>query len=106
MDIQRTYLLSVLGAASGAVCFAVTLAVSAPGVGTPPSASLDPGISDTVNRAPKGDRLRTIVRPPDAAPFEVQVPAGSSPETRDGCESAFGQMDHSSAASRAQSCVT
>ena len=64
-------------------------------------------ITDTVvNRTSKGDRLRVIVRPPDAAPFEVREPAGSSPKSLDGCESVFGPMDQSSAARLAQSCVT
>jgi hypothetical protein len=53
--------------------------------------------------------LRTIVRPPDAEPFEVQAP-NAHPDVRprppDGCESAFGQLDHSPVAKLAQDCVT
>jgi hypothetical protein len=107
--------ISALGAAIAALCFAAALAVPAtfvgpmPGasfVGPTPGASPDPAITDTVNRASKGDRLRVIVRPPDAAPFEVQMPGGSSPKPLDGCESAFGHMDHSPAARLAQNCVT
>jgi hypothetical protein len=108
MRFHSTYLVSALGAACAALCFAVALAlaVPAPIVGPKPDASLEPTISDTVNRASKGDRLRVIVRPPDAAPFEVKTPEGTGPKSLDGCESAFGQMDHSPAAKLAQSCVT
>jgi hypothetical protein len=106
MHLHPAYLLSVLGAALAALCFTVALAVPPAMVGPKADSSLAPGISDTVNRASKGDRLRRIVRPPDAAPFEVQGPAGSSPKSLDGCESAFGPMDQSSAARLAQSCVT
>ena len=111
MRFHPAYSTAVLGAASAALCFAVVLAVPAAFVaqGTDsrfaPGLS-DPGISDTVNRDSKGDRLRVIVRPPDEAPFEVQAPPGSSPKSADGCESAFGPMDLSSAARLAQSCVT
>jgi ABC-type amino acid transport substrate-binding protein len=101
----------LLGAASAALCFAVVLAVPATIAGPQPDARVAPGMFDTgmfdtVNRASKGDRLRVIVRPPEAAPFEVQAPGGSSPKSLDGCESAFGQMDHSSAATLAQRCTT
>ena len=96
----------ILGAASAALCFAVALVVPAAIVAQGAGSSLAPGISDTVNRSSKGDRLRVIVRPPDGEPFEVRVPPGSSPKSRDGCESAFGPMDQSSAARRAQRCVT
>jgi hypothetical protein len=106
MESRPVYLLSVLGAACAALCFAISLAVPAAIVGSKPASSLEPGIVDTVNRASKGDRLRVIVRPPDAAPFEVQVPPGSSPKSPDGCESAFGWQDHSSAARLALSCAT
>jgi hypothetical protein len=105
MHFHSAYI-SVLGAAIAALCFAVALAVPATIVTPKPDASPDPAISDTVNRVSKGDRLRIIVRPPDAAPFEVQAPAGSSPKSLDGCESAFGHMDHSPAARLAQNCVT
>jgi hypothetical protein len=115
MHLHSSHLISVLGAAFAALCF-VALADPAAIVGPKPDSSLEPRISntvisdtlisDTVNRAAKGDRLRVIVRPPDAAPFEVQGPSDSSPKSLDGCESAFGQMDHSSAAKLAQNCVT
>jgi hypothetical protein len=111
MRFHPPYSTAALGAASAALCFAVALAVPAAFVAQGPDSRLapglsDPGISDTVNRDSKGDRLRVIVRPPDEAPFEVQVPPGSSPKSVDGCESAFGPMDLSSAARLAQSCVT
>jgi hypothetical protein len=106
MKPRSVYLLSVLGAACAALCFAVSLAAPASIVGARPDSSLEPVMVDTINRTSKGDRLRVIVRPPDAAPFEVQVPPGSSPKSPDGCESAFGWQDQSSAARLAQSCVT
>jgi hypothetical protein len=111
MRFQSKYFIGVLGAASAALCFALALAVPAAIVGTKPASGVEPRISDTknsetVDRATKGDRLRVIVRPPGAEPFDVQVPAGSNPKLQDGCESAFGQMDHSSAAKLAQNCVT
>jgi hypothetical protein len=98
---------AILGAASAALCFAVALALPA-GIAAKKGAGFNvpPGVSDTVNRDSKGDRLRVIVRPPDEAPFEVQVPPGPSPKSVDGCESAFGPIDQSAAARRAQSCVT
>jgi hypothetical protein len=109
--VNSTHFLGALGAAVAALCFTVVLALPAAIVGPKPDSSpapamSDPRISDTVNRAPKGDRLRVIVRPPDTEPFEVQVPAGVSPKSLDGCESAFGHMDHSPAARLAQNCVT
>jgi hypothetical protein len=103
-------LTSVCGAAIAALCFTIALAIPettpapAPGVAKP-GASGEPVMSDTVNRAIKGDRLRIIVRPPDAEPFEVKGPADSSPKLLDGCESAFSQMDHASA-KLARSCTT
>jgi hypothetical protein len=106
MKSHSVYLLSVLGAACAALCFAVSLAAPTSIVGPKPESSLEPRIVDTVNRASKGDRMRVIVRPPDAAPFEVQVPPGSSPKSPDGCESAFGWQDRSSAPRLAQSCAT
>jgi hypothetical protein len=106
MKSHSAYLLGVLGAASAALCLAVSLAATAAIVGPKADASPEPGIVDIVNRTAKGDRLRVIARPPDAAPFEVQMPGGSSPKSPDGCESAFGWQDRSSAASLAQSCVT
>jgi hypothetical protein len=97
---------SILGATCGALCFAAALALP-PTSGTARSdQGVDPKISDTVNRASKGDLLRVIVRPPDTEPFEVHAPAGSPPTSLDGCESAFGPIDESAAAKLAQSCVT
>jgi len=98
--------ISILGAATAALCFTAALAIPPGRVGPRSDSSLQPGISDTVNRASKADRLRMIVRPPGAAPFEVQGPAQAPPKSLDGCESAFGPIDHSSAARLAQSCVT
>jgi hypothetical protein len=99
----------VLGAASATLCFAVTLAL--PTTDPKPDAGLsdqgsDTVITDTVNRASKGDRLRVIVRPPGAEPFNVQAPPDSRPKAPDGCEPAFGWMDHSPAAGLAQDCIT
>jgi hypothetical protein len=111
MGFQPACSIAVLGAASAALCFAITLAVPAAIVAKGADSSLapgpsGPGISNTVNRDSKGDRLRVIVRPPDEAPFEVQVPPGSSPKFADRCESAFGPIDQSPAARLAQSCMT
>jgi hypothetical protein len=110
MRLHSACFISTLGAASAALSFAVAIALPPTGVGPRPAAGVVPAITDlipdTVNRASKGDRLRVIVRPPGGEPFEVQAPEGPSPKPRDGCESAFGQMDHSSAARLAQSCVT
>jgi hypothetical protein len=108
MNFRSALVISSLGAASAALCFVVALAVPAASLRPKPDPGLEPGISDTVNRASKGDRMRVIVRPPDSAPFEVQMPGSSpSPKTTDGCESAFGwRMDQSSPAKGAQRCVT
>jgi len=97
---------AILGAASAALCFAVAFTTPAAIMAKGADSNLVPGISDMVNRDSKGDRMRVVVRPPDGAPFEVQVPPGSSPKSVDGCESAFGPMDRSSAARLAQSCTT
>ncbi len=106
MNLRSAFLLSSLGAASAVLCFAVALAVPAASPGFKPDASRDSGISETVNRASKGDRMRVIVRPPESAPFEVEMPGGSSPKSQDGCESGFGwQMDQTSAA-KVERCVT
>jgi len=116
MRPRSLFLVSVLGAAFAALCFVAALPtpmVAPQPVASKPDAGLlnppaDPTVS-TVNRAAKGDRLRTIVRPPDAEPFEVQAP-NAHPDVRprppDGCESAFGQLDRSSVAKLAQDCVT
>ncbi|HEV3371090.1 MAG TPA: hypothetical protein VG145_00995 [Xanthobacteraceae bacterium] len=113
MRPHSTYFVSVLGAAFAALCFTVASVVPTTMVAPKPAAGLlDQGsdtITNTVNRASKGDRLRIIVRPPDAEPFEVQAPVAppdARPRPPDGCESAFGPMDHSSRARLAQDCVT
>jgi hypothetical protein len=106
MHFRSAYLISALGVASGMLCFAITLALPAAMLRQKPDAGPPPGISDTVNRAAKGDRLRMIVRPPGDAPFEAEAPEGSRPQSPDGCSSAFGPMDHSPAAKVARSCVT
>jgi hypothetical protein len=105
MRSHSAYVTGALGAASAVLCFAIAVAI--PAVPAPkPAASVEPRVSDTVNRELKGDLLRIIVRPPDAAPFEVQGPARPSPKILDGCETAFSQMDHSPAAKLARSCTT
>jgi hypothetical protein len=111
MRPHSAYLISVLGAASAALCFAVTLALPTAMVAPKPDASFSSQAPDTVtdtvvNRTSKSDRLRVIVRPPEAEPFEVQAPENAHPGPPDGCQSAFGQMDHSPAAKLAQACIT
>ena len=109
MRFRPAYLTSLVGSASAVLCFAITLAIPVTIPTIPeasPQASAEPKISDTVNRTSKTDRLRVIVRPPDAEPFEVQGPARPPPKLLDGCESAFSPMDHSSAAKLARSCTT
>jgi hypothetical protein len=114
MRPHSAYFTSVLGATCAALCFAVTLAlptaIVAPKVAPKPDANFSSQasdtITDTINRASKGDRLRVIVRPPEAEPFEVKAPEDAHPGPPDGCQSAFGQMDHSPAAKRAQACIT
>jgi hypothetical protein len=107
MNLRSAFLMSSLGAASAMLCFAAALAIPSASFGIKADSSRDPGIADTVNRASKGDRMRVIVRPPDTAPFEVQMPGNSSPKPLDGCESAFGwQSDKASRAKPAHRCVT
>jgi hypothetical protein len=106
MNLRSTFRISSLGAASAALSFAIALAVSAASPAPQLDTSRDSGISDTVNRTSKGDRMRVIVRPPQSTPFEVQMPGGASQRTQDGCESGFGwQMDQTSAA-KVERCVT
>jgi len=105
MRLHSPYLTGALGGAFAALCFAVALAIP-PAPQPKPDASIEPAISDSVNRAFKGDRLRVIVRPPGAEPFDVQAPPGSPPKLMDGCESAFSPMDQSSAAKLARRCTT
>jgi hypothetical protein len=109
MRLHSAYFISVLGAAFAALCFAVTLALPTTMVAPKPDASdqaSDTIITDTVNRASKGDRLRVIVRPPGAEPFDVRAPRDTRPKPPDGCEPAFGRMDHSPNAGLAQDCIT
>jgi hypothetical protein len=106
MTLRSALRISSLGATSAALSFAIALAVSAASSAPQPAASRDSGISDTVNRTSKGDRMRVIVRPPQSTPFEVQMPGSPSPRAQDGCESGFGwQMDQTSAA-KVERCVT
>jgi hypothetical protein len=106
MNFRSVFLISSLGATSAVLSFVIALAVPAASTGLKADTSGDSGVSVTVNRVSKGDRMRVIVRPPGAAPFEVQVPGSSSPQSQDGCESGFGwQMDQTSAA-KVERCVT
>jgi hypothetical protein len=95
-----------------ALCFAFALEVAPelarPGSAArldPASASGAPTIPNDVNRALKGDRLRVIVRPDGAEPFDAQAPADPKPPMPDGCESAFGRTRPSPSARPAR-CVT
>jgi hypothetical protein len=111
MRLHSAYFISVLGAASAALCFAVTLALPTTMVAPKPDAGFsdqapNTNVTNTVNRASKGDRLRVIIRPPGAEPFDVQVPRDTRPKPLEGCEPAFGRMDHSPAAGLAQDCIT
>jgi hypothetical protein len=110
-----SYLVSVLGAAFAALCIVAVLptpmAAPRPAAGSsnPRSDTTTDTTATPVNRASKGDRMRIIVRPPGAEPFEVQAPKvhpDVRPRPPDGCESAFGQLDRSSVANLAQDCVT
>jgi hypothetical protein len=105
MRLYSAYFISVLGAASAALCFAVTLALPTTMV-TPKPGTFDTIITDTVNRASKGDRLRVIIRPPGAEPFDARAPSDTPPKPPEGCEPAFGRMDHSPNAALAQDCIT
>jgi hypothetical protein len=108
-----SYLVSVLGAAFAALCIVAVLptpmAAPRPAAGSSNPRSDTDTTATPVNRASKGDRMRIIVRPPGAEPFEVQAPKvhpDVRPRPPDGCESAFGQLDRSSVANLAQDCVT
>ena len=89
----------------------IALLVQNPLSAPPRAAGSDPAVTDAptpameVNRALKGDRLRVIVRPEGAEPFDVQAPAPSTPSgpLPDGCESAFGPI---SPATKPALCVT
>jgi hypothetical protein len=106
MNLRYVFLISSLGTASAVLSFAIALAVPTASPGPKHDTSSDSGISGMLNRTSKGDRMRVIVRPPDSAPFEVQMPGSSSPRSQDGCESGFGwQMDQTSAA-KVERCVT
>jgi hypothetical protein len=98
-----TYL-GISGTALVMLCFAVALEVSAEA--HPGTESAAPRTFDTVNRTLKGDRLRVIVRPAGARPFDVQQPVPARPQMTDGCESAFGPVAPATIAHMAQRCVT
>jgi hypothetical protein len=90
------------GAGLAMLCFAASLELTATAsipVNGPSGGSAG---WEAVNRALKGDRLRVIIRPPDAAPLR----GGPIPELLDGCESAIGRVNTSRKAKLAQSCVT
>ncbi|HEY6254634.1 MAG TPA: hypothetical protein VIY51_02470 [Xanthobacteraceae bacterium] len=106
MRFHSPFLLGAMGAAVAGLSFAAALAVPTTIARPTPALIAPPGIGDSVNRATKGDRLRTIVRPPGVEPFDVELPHDDSPQLLEGCESVVGRMVHSSAAKLAQSCVT
>ena len=103
MRFGSTFRLALVGAVFAGLSFAVGLALPAV-LGAEPSHG--PAMGDSVNRAGKGDRLRVIVRPPEAAPPDVKLPDGGTPQLLEGCESILGRMVHTPAAKLAQSCVT
>ena len=105
MRFRSTVRLALVGAVFAALTFAAALAVPV-ALGQRPETGHAPAISDSVNRAGKGDRLRVIVRPPDAAPPDVMLPDGGNLKLLEGCEPVLGRMVHSPAAKLAQSCVT
>jgi hypothetical protein len=96
---------AVLAAAS--IAFLVQNPLGAPprAAGSDPAATVAPTLPVDVNRALKGDRLRVILRPEGAEPFDVQAPAPAEPgrPLPDGCESAFGPI---SPATKPARCVT
>jgi hypothetical protein len=71
----------------------------------PAAAAVAPISPMEVNRALKGDRLRVILRPEGAEPFDVQAPPATVPGRAlpDGCESAFGPINPGTKPAR---CVT
>jgi len=105
MRFRSTFRLALAGSVLAVLSFVVALAVPA-AVGQRPASGYGSAINDSVNRAGKGDRLRTIIRPRDAAPPDVKLPDGGSPQLLEGCEPILGRMVHSPAAKLAQSCVT
>jgi hypothetical protein len=102
MRFRSSFRLALVGAVFAVLSYAVALAALA----QRPDSSHAPAIGDSVNRAGKGDRLRVIVRPPDAAPPDVKLPGGGNPQLLEGCEPILGRMVHSPAAKLPQSCVT
>jgi hypothetical protein len=105
MRFRSTFRLALAGSVFAALSFAVALALPIAQEQRPESGHAS-AIRDSVNRASKGDRLRVIVRPPDAAPPDVKLPDGGNPQLLEGCEPILGRMVHSPAAKLAQSCVT
>jgi hypothetical protein len=100
MRLHSTAFTAVAGASLAALCFVFCFELTATNADS--SADGIPSIPDPVNRALKGDRLRVIIRPPDAAPFE-SGPARALP---DGCEPAIARVKPSTRGKLAQSCVT
>jgi hypothetical protein len=105
LRLRSTFFMSAAGAATAALCFAIALAFPLTEA-QPRPAGAHPPAGDIVNRTAKGDRLRVIVRPPDAEPFDVHLPDKSGPQLLDGCEAIVAPTDHSPAAKLPRSCVT
>jgi hypothetical protein len=99
---------AVLVAVSFAVALEVSRELTRPGNAArldPAASTGEPAIPTEVNRTLKGDRLRVIVLPDGAEPFDVQAPPPPKPSLPDGCESAFGRINPSPSARPAR-CVT
>jgi len=95
---------AVLAAAGIAFLVQNPLGVSPRAEGSDPTAAMvAPTLPMEVNRALKGDRLRVILRPEGAEPFDVQAPSEPGRPLPDGCESAFGPI---SPATKPARCVT
>jgi hypothetical protein len=105
MRFRSTFRLTLAGAVFAALSLAVALALPA-ALAQRPDGSHAATNGDSVNRAGKADRLRVIVRPPEAAPPDVKLPNGGNLQLLEGCEPIHGRMVHSPAAKLAQSCVT
>jgi hypothetical protein len=93
--------------AAGCIAFVLQIPLAAPQrAATDPAATSVPKTSPIeVNRTLKGDRLRVIIRPDGAEPFDVQVPSEPNRPLQlpDGCESAFGPINPATKPAR---CVT
>jgi len=106
MRQHHRFPLGTVTAVLAATCIALVLQVP---LGMPhPAASPEPAAAAPqtprmeFNRTLKGDRLRVIVRPDGAEPFDVKVPDGPD-RMPDGCESALGPINPSTKPAR---CVT